>query len=63
MTTASWSQRLAMRAHLMMCGRCSTFKRWMDAIAGSARALTRAAEHEAPADLEARTLRRLERST
>jgi hypothetical protein len=62
LTTAAWSQRLGVRMHLMMCDRCSTFKRWMDAIAGSGHALTRAAERDAPADLEARTLRRLERS-
>ena len=63
LTSASWSERLGVRFHLMMCDRCSTFKRWLDAIGDAGRALSRKVERETPADLEARTLRRLERSS
>ena len=59
---ATWRRWLAVRVHLMMCDRCSTFKRWMDAIVHTSRAIDRAADQDAPADLEARTIRRLERS-
>jgi hypothetical protein len=62
LTRASWSQRLGVRVHLMMCDRCSTFKRWLDAIGHAGRALSREAERDAPADLGAQTLRRLESS-
>ncbi|MCC7241541.1 MAG: hypothetical protein IT180_06425 [Acidobacteria bacterium] len=55
-------QRLAVRLHLMMCDKCSTFKRWLELMGVAARAESHAHEDEAPADLEARTLRRLERS-
>ena len=63
LSSASWSERLGVRFHLMMCDRCSTFKRWLDAIGVAARALNRADQGDAPPDLEARTLRRIERPT
>jgi hypothetical protein len=59
LTGAPWSRWLAVRVHLMMCNRCSTFKRWLDAIVGAGRALNREAGRHAPDDLEARTLRKL----
>ena len=62
LTTGLGSQRLGARLHLMMCDDCTTFRRWMDAIVEASRALAREAERETPADLDARTLRRLDRS-
>jgi predicted anti-sigma-YlaC factor YlaD len=61
LSSVRWSQRLAVRLHLMMCDRCSTFRRWLDAIGDAGRALNLRAEREAPDDLEGRTLRRLQR--
>jgi hypothetical protein len=57
-----WSRRLAVRMHLAMCRHCSAFKRWLDVIAAAARSLSRVAERDAPADLEARVIRRVEES-
>lgn len=59
LSSASWSERLGVRFHLMMCDRCSTFKRWLDAIGVAARAISGAEQRDAPPDLETRTLRRL----
>ena len=54
-------QRAIVRLHVAMCGKCSTFRRWLQVLGAAARAASAAHEHDAPADLEARIVRRLER--
>jgi hypothetical protein len=55
-------QRLAVRLHVTMCDKCSGFKRWLETMGRAAQAASDRDEAEAPADLEARIIRRLERS-
>jgi predicted anti-sigma-YlaC factor YlaD len=55
-------QRLAVRLHLAMCDKCSAFKRWLETMGQAAKVASDRSEAEAPADLEARVIRRLERS-
>ncbi|MEO8484358.1 MAG: hypothetical protein ABI634_19275 [Acidobacteriota bacterium] len=62
LASASWSRRLGVRLHLLMCDKCSAFKAGLEAMGTWGRALSRTAEQEAPKDLEARALRRIERS-
>jgi hypothetical protein len=60
---APLSRRLAVRLHLAMCRHCSAFKRWLDVVVAAGREASSLAEREAPADLESRTLRRIDPST
>jgi hypothetical protein len=53
--------RLAVRLHLSVCDKCSAFKRWLEAMGRAARSVNAAQEADAPADLEGRVIRRIER--
>lgn len=49
---ARWSVRLAVRLHLSMCRHCRAFKRQLEALAGTARALSASRTAELPNDFE-----------
>jgi hypothetical protein len=57
---APLGRRLAVRMHLAMCRHCSAFKRWIHVLGEAARLASHADDAAAPAEFEARTLRRLE---
>jgi hypothetical protein len=61
LASASLGRRLAIRLHLLMCDRCSTFSQWLEGIAAASRSLALRTGREAPADLESRVLERLDR--
>jgi hypothetical protein len=53
-------RRAAVRLHLAMCRHCAAFKRWLDAIGILGATSSAEMAREAPADLEARTIRRID---
>jgi hypothetical protein len=60
---APWTGRLAVRLHLSMCRHCRAFKRQLEALSNTARALSASLDAELPNDFEATLSASLRRSS